>query len=95
MTLRSQILQWVWKWLPDECEVRDCCRKGMRGNENIIYPFKDDEMFKDFYIIMCDYCSMRYNRGEVLNVSGTLPKMLVNPKKVVSFETRRKQRRQK
>lgn len=95
MTLRSQILQWVWKWLPDECEVRDCCRKGMRGNENIIYPFKDDDLLKDFYIIMCDYCSMRYNRGEVLNVSGTLPKMLVNPKKVVSFETRRKQRRQK
>lgn len=95
MTLRSQILQWIWKWLPDECEVRDCCRKGMRGNENIIYPFKDDDLLKDFYIIMCDYCSMRYNRGEVLNVSGTLPRMLVNPKKVVSFETRRKQRRQK
>ena len=95
MTLRSQILQWVWKWLPDNCEVRDCCRKGMRGNENIIYPFKDDDLLKDFYIIMCDYCSMRYNRGEVLNVSGTLPRMLVNPKKVVSFETRRKQRRQK
>ena len=92
---RVRLLEWLWKWLPDECEVRNCCRKGVRGNENIIYPFKDDEMLKDFYIIMCDYCTMRYNRGDVLNVSGTLPRMLVNPKKVVSFETRRKQRRQK
>jgi len=86
--------EWLWRLLPDQCEVRNCCRKGVRGNENIIYPFKDDDLLKDFYIIMCDYCTMRYNRGEVLNVSGTLPKMLVNPKKVVNFETRRKQRRQ-
>lgn len=90
-----KLREWLWRLLPDQCEVSDCCRKGVRGNENIIYPFEDDEMLKEFYIIMCDYCNSKWVRGEVMNVTGTLPRMLANPKKIVDFKTRRKQRRQK
>jgi hypothetical protein len=39
------MFEWIWQWLPDKCEVPDCCRKGIRGNENRI----DGR-------IVCDYC---------------------------------------
>ncbi len=28
------LLEWIWDKLPDKCEVADCARQGMRGNEN-------------------------------------------------------------
>lgn len=40
------ILEFFWRLLPDRCEVDGCCRKGVRGNENIVNG-----------MIMCDYCS--------------------------------------
>ena len=41
--------EWLWGLLPDECEGENCCRKGVRGNENI----KNKQ-------ILCDYCSAAY-----------------------------------
>ena len=38
-------LEWLWSFLPDRCEMPGCCRRGVRGNENVI----DGK-------IMCDYC---------------------------------------
>lgn len=61
-----RIREWLWSLLPDTCEVDDCCRKGMRGNENRIKC----HAYPEFYITMCDYCSSRYERGEVMPISG-------------------------
>lgn len=36
----------------DNCEVDGCCRKGTRGNENIING-----------AVMCDYCTVDYRRA--------------------------------
>lgn len=44
-------LERMWRLLPDKCEVRDCCRKGVRGNENVITG-EDGKR-----TIMCDYCT--------------------------------------
>ena len=86
-----RLLEWFWGFLPDECEVDDCCRKGMRGNENRIYPWKD-ELMKDFYIVMCDYCNSKYMRGEVMKLSGITSRLVVNADSpVVDFRLRRKQ----
>jgi hypothetical protein len=30
------IVEWLWSFLPDRCEMPGCSRKGVRGNENII-----------------------------------------------------------
>jgi len=46
-----KLLEWCWSWLPDNCQVHGCCRKGMRGNENHL------PVAKDKYVIVCDYCS--------------------------------------
>jgi hypothetical protein len=43
--LRSQKL---WSLLPDKCQIPGCCRKGVRGNENVINGK-----------IVCDYCHVR------------------------------------
>ena len=84
------LLESAWKLLPDECEVDECCRKGVRGNENRI-PFPG--IAEDFYIIMCDYCSMRYDRGEPLVIKG-LPLQLLNPKsKVVCMLAAKRKKR--
>lgn len=85
------IREWLWSLLPDTCEVEGCCRKGMRGNENRIYPWP--ERYPDLYIIMCDYCNSKYMHGEVLNVMGILP-YITRGTKVASFdEAIRKKRR--
>jgi hypothetical protein len=60
------IREWLWSLLPDTCEIDDCDRKGMRGNENLIKC----DAYPEFYITMCDHCSSRYERGEVMPVSG-------------------------
>jgi len=39
-------IEWLWNLLPDECEIPNCSRHGVRGNENVI----DGKT-------MCDYCS--------------------------------------
>lgn len=41
----NKVLEWLWSWLPDKCEMPHCERKGIRGNENIIEGR-----------VMCDYC---------------------------------------
>lgn len=44
----NSILEWLWSWLPDRCEVAGCSRQGVRGNENVI----DGR-------IVCDDCHAR------------------------------------
>ena len=89
-----RILERLWALLPDACEVDDCCRKGVRGNENRIYPFKDDDYWKDFYIVMCDYCNSRYMNGEVMNVAGITSRLIVRPRSaVIDFQRKLKDRR--
>lgn len=86
-----KILEFLWGLLPDTCEVADCCRKGVRGNENIVYPFG---WAPDLHIVMCDYCSSRYHRGEVLEVEG-LPVHVIAPKtQVVEIKAWKKIKRQ-
>lgn len=41
--------EYFWRFLPDKCEVDDCSRRGVRGNENRVGGK-----------IVCDYC---YSRG--------------------------------
>ncbi len=41
--------EWLWHFLPDNCQRAGCCRAGVRGNENI---GPDD-------VVECDYCSSR------------------------------------
>ena len=43
----NRLYAWLYGLLPDKCEGADCCRKGMRGNENRM----DGK-------ILCDYCSI-------------------------------------
>ena len=65
------IKQFLWSFLPDQCDVRGCCRKGMRGNENIIFPWP--ERYESIGIIMCDYCHSKYMDGTTLLVNGLMP----------------------
>jgi len=41
-------LEYFWCMLPDKCEVDDCSRLGVRGNENVVGGK-----------IVCDYCYSR------------------------------------
>lgn len=82
--------EWFWSLLPDTCEVDDCCRKGMRGNENLIYPWED---WPDFHIVMCDYCNSKYMSGELMKLDGIRGRLLVRKGgKVADFTQRRAQR---
>jgi len=42
------IIERLWRLLPDKCEGRDCKKKGVRGNENVI----DGKVY-------CDDCSIK------------------------------------
>jgi hypothetical protein len=46
------MLEFLWRLLPDKCQVADCARQGVRGNENNVGGR-----------IVCDYC---YSRQESL-----------------------------
>ena len=49
------VIAWFWALLPDKCQVSGCSRKGIRGNEQILYG-----------IVMCDNCyAKRVNDGKV------------------------------
>lgn len=39
---------WLWSFLPDKCQMPDCARKGVRGNENRI-----------FGKLACDQCTAK------------------------------------
>jgi hypothetical protein len=39
------LLEKLWRLLPDRCQVPDCKRHGVRGNENIVEGFR-----------VCDEC---------------------------------------
>lgn len=43
-----KILEWVWSLFPDHCEMPDCSKRGVRGNENLV----DGK-------VICDYCYTR------------------------------------
>jgi hypothetical protein len=85
-----KLKEWFWSLLPDECEIDDCCRKGMRGNENRIYPWKDEP---EFYLVMCDYCNSKYMSGELMKLDGISSRMIVRKGgRVADFNLRRKER---
>lgn len=44
-----KIIEWLWSLLPDNCQMPDCERRGMRGNENVVDG-----------ITMCDGCHAKY-----------------------------------
>jgi hypothetical protein len=39
------LIEWLWRFLPDRCEMPGCSRQGVRGNENVIRGKR-----------VCDYC---------------------------------------
>lgn len=53
MTKWQRFRQWLWSFLPDNCEMPGCCRQGVRGNENFI----DGK-------VVCDYCHAKMIRAE-------------------------------
>ncbi len=63
MSMIRDIQEWLWGLIPDKCEITDCSRLGMYGNENIIFPFSH---VPDFGVVACDYCHSKYERGMVL-----------------------------
>lgn len=83
-------MEWLWHFLPDECEISDCCRKGVRGKENRIFPFQFEP---SFYIVMCDYCNSRYHSGEVLRVDGLKMSIAAPKSQVVDLLAKRRLRR--
>ena len=54
-----KLLEWVWSLLPDKCAMSNCCREGVRGNENRHYPAGNNV---GEYFIVCDYCSSKLHR---------------------------------
>lgn len=50
-------LEWFWSLLPDKCEMRDCERHGVRGNENIVHV-------NGMATTVCDYCHAKMMRPE-------------------------------
>jgi len=44
----NRLLEWLWSFLPDRCEMPCCDRWGIRGNENVI----DGKL-------VCDYCHVK------------------------------------
>lgn len=77
------VTEFLWSFLPDQCEVYKCCRKGMRGNENIVYPWP--ERYSQVGIIMCDYCNSNYMKGEILFVEGNMPMIARGSGVILSF----------
>lgn len=41
-------------WFPDNCEICNGIKGGVRGNENVVDG-----------IVMCDYCSVDYNKKRI------------------------------
>lgn len=83
------MLEWLWSLLPDTCETKDCCRKGVRGNENRVYPF---DHAPEFYIVMCDYCSSKYERGEIVRVEGLRTMVISKSSKFIELAQYRRRR---
>lgn len=42
------MIEFLWRFIPDKCQVSDCSRRGVRGNENLVGGK-----------IVCDYCYSR------------------------------------
>jgi hypothetical protein len=56
------LFEWLWRMLPDRCEMPDCARHGIRGHENVVDGRR-----------MCDDCHMRLRLGEPENVEVSGP----------------------
>ncbi len=69
------IMEWFWRLLPDKCQVPECCRKGVRGNENVILQatLTDDHgrILKIRKLIVCDYCTSLFMRAEKTRIIMT------------------------
>lgn len=48
----TRAVEWVWHFLPDRCEMDDCERHGVRGNENRIIMHGKPTL-------VCDDCHQR------------------------------------
>lgn len=57
----SGLLLFFWRFLPDRCEQIGCTRRGVRGNENVVFV-------GDSRRLMCDECAqihiIRRNKWE-------------------------------
>ena len=61
----NKLLERLWRLLPDNCQHDYCEGHGVRGNENL-YPRAGT--LKP--IVLCDYCSVRYDKEGQLMVNG-------------------------
>lgn len=50
------IVEWLWSFLPDQCEIEGCCRNGVRGHENIVY-------IEGRPRLVCDFCHTKLAAG--------------------------------
>src|SRR5262249_6596825 len=52
------LLDWLWHWLPDRCDLRGygCARQGVRGNENL------HDAGIGTLVRLCDYCWVKIVR---------------------------------
>ena len=66
MTRMMRLKQWLWGLLSDNCEIEGCCRRGMRGNENVIQLPIFEGAWTKMPVICCDYCSSRQYDGAIL-----------------------------
>jgi hypothetical protein len=48
----NRLFEWAWGFLPDRCQMPNCERRGVRGNENVIDGKR-----------VCDYCHFRMRRA--------------------------------
>lgn len=62
LDLVEKLIEWLFGWseslwcfLPDKCEMKDCCRMGVRGNENIV----DGQ-------VVCDFCSAKFIKDKII-----------------------------
>ncbi len=65
----SKPLVWMWSFLPDKCQIPGCCRKGVRGNENVYTKLTlTDLMGRSIeveHVVACDYCSARFQKWPI------------------------------
>lgn len=48
------LFQFLWRLLPDRCQMPHCTRRGVRGNENMV-PVGEGE--RRVWRMMCDECT--------------------------------------
>jgi hypothetical protein len=49
----DKIIEFLWRLLPDNCEVCGGAKGGVRGNENVVDG-----------VVICDYCHVERMKGK-------------------------------